>query len=286
MTKLKLGGPVFSDTGTPEKWIRALRKKGYEAAYLPLRPGAPSEQIAEYRDAARENGILIAECGAWVLDPMSRDQKVADASCKKIIETLAFADRIGAACCVSVSGNRGEPWDGPDPDNLTEETFDILVMTVRRILSEASPEHSKYCLEMMPWMYPRGLDDMRRLLDAVSDPRFGVHYDPCNTIYSVERFYGNGNLMQQFIAAFSDRIVSIHVKDVELLSQMTFHLEERCPGDGSLQHGRLLQAVSEYCPETPLMLEHLSMEEEYDRAAAYLRKTARQCGLEIAEPEN
>ena len=41
MGKLRFGAPLFEHASTPEAWIRALKRKGYGAAYAPLEPGAP-----------------------------------------------------------------------------------------------------------------------------------------------------------------------------------------------------------------------------------------------------
>ena len=285
MTRLRLGAPLFGKTDTPEAWLKELRRKGYEAAYVPLKPGASHSLVAEYRQAAEENGIVIAENGAWLYNPMSPDPEEARVSLEKTAELLSFADEIGARCCVNVSGSRGKLWDGPDPQNMTDETFAMVVASVKEILRLAQPKTAKYALEMMPWMYPTGLDDMKRLVDAVDDTRFGIHYDPCNTVFTLERYYGNGAMMDEFVRTFGPAIVSFHVKDLELLSHMTFQIHERCPGDGALEHARLMKATAECCPDAPLMLEHMSKEEDFDRGAAHLRRVAAELGLEMARPQ-
>ena len=179
MARLRFGAPLFADASTPEAWIRALKRKGYGAAYAPLEPGAPDSLVEEYRQAARENDIVIAEVGAWCLHPLSADREIARAGIEETARRLAFADRLGALCCVNVSTSRGAVWDGPDARNLTEETFGMVVESIREILRLAAPEKACYALEMMPWMYPTCLEDEERLLQAVNHPRFRVHYEPC-----------------------------------------------------------------------------------------------------------
>jgi len=285
MTRLRLGGPIFERASSPEDWIRILKKKGYEAAYAPLGPEAADSLIAEYRQAAQENDILIAEVGAWLLHPLSEDPAIAREGIEKTAERLVFADKIGARCCVNVSSSRGSLWDGPDARNLTDETFFMVVESVKEILRLANPQKACYALEMMPWMYPTGLEDMLRLMEAVDDPRFAVHYDPCNTVNTVDKYFHNGEMMEAFVEGLHDKILSIHCKDVELLPNMTMHFEERCPGDGSLEHDRLLKAVARLNPGIPIMLEHLPTEALYDKAAAHLRSVAANNGIEFAECE-
>ena len=284
MARLRFGAPLFAGASTPEAWIRALKRKGYGAAYAPLEPGAPDSLVEEYRQAARENDIVIAEVGAWCLHPLSADREIARAGIEETARRLAFADRLGALCCVNVSTSRGAVWDGPDARNLTEETFGMVVESIREILRLAAPEKACYALEMMPWMYPTCLEDEGRLLQAVNHPRFRVHYDPCNTVNTVEKFFDNGPMMERFVAALHDKLLSIHVKDVQLMGNMTLHFEERCPGDGGLDHARLLRAVAQYCPDAPLMLEHMASEADYDRGLAYLRSVANRQGLDYVRP--
>lgn len=286
MTRLRFGAPLFAKCDTPEAWLKELKRKGYEAAYVPLRPGAPEALVVEFRQAAEENGIVIAENGAWLLNPLSEDPAFAKESVEKTAELLSFADRIGARCTVNVSGSRGGAWDSADPRNLTDETMDMIAESVREILRLAQPVKAKYALEMMPWMYPTGIADMQRLIKEVNDPRFGVHYDPCNTVNTVEKYFDNAAMTEEFIRTVGKEILSIHLKDILLLPGTTVRLEEQRPGEGHLDHRSVLKAVAEYCPDTPVMLEHMSREEDYDMGYAYYRQLADELGIAHAEPQN
>ncbi len=150
---MRLGGPIFEEASNPDQWVAAVRRAGYTAAFCPVDRGASDDVIAAYAKAAESADIVIAEVGAWS-NPLSPDpgtRKAAMALCK---ESLALADRIGARCCVNISGSRGEQWDGPHPDNLTEDTFEMIVETVREIIDAVQPTRTFYTLETMPWMYP------------------------------------------------------------------------------------------------------------------------------------
>src|SRR4051812_3408767 len=69
---VRLGGPLFESVDDPDKWVSALQKLGYGAAYCPLKTDAASDAIKAYEAAARKANILIAEVGAWS-NPLSND---------------------------------------------------------------------------------------------------------------------------------------------------------------------------------------------------------------------
>ena len=277
---MRLGGPVQLDNRTPQTWISALKAKGYRAAYCPLPLESSPSERAEYRQAAEEAGIVIAEVGAWS-NPLSPDPAEADAAFRKIVDSLRLADDVGARCVVNIAGSRGAKWDGPDRRDLTEETFGRIVDLVRRILAEAAPERASYALEPMPWMYPDSAESYERLLREVNHPRFAVHYDPVNLVNSPRRYFESGTEIRHFVGLLGGRIVSVHAKDVILGTGLTTHLDECIPGDGGLDYEALLTELDRLDPDLPLLTEHLEREDEYDRAAAGIRAVAARLGLRV-----
>ena len=85
------------------------------------------------------------------------------------LASLDLADRIGARCCVNVSGSRGaEHWAGPHPKNLTEETFDMIVQLCRFIIDTVKPTQTYWTIEAMPWAYPHTVDTNLQLLRGLT----------------------------------------------------------------------------------------------------------------------
>lgn len=277
---LHLGGPVFEKYQDPEGWVAALKKLGYSAAYCPVGAKASDAEVKAYEEAARKAGIIIAETGAWSnpISPKEEERKAALAKCH---EQLALADRIGARCCVNISGSRGNLWDGPSPKNLTPETFDLIVQTTRSIIDTVKPTRTFFALETMPWAYPDSPDSYLRLFQAIDRKQFGVHMDPVNLVCSPQRYYGNGALIRECFAKLGPYIKSCHAKDILLQEKLTTHLDEVRAGTGGLDYATFLKELSRY-PGVPLMLEHLSKAEDYDQAAAYIRSVAKNEGLSFA----
>ncbi|MHC4717978.1 MAG: sugar phosphate isomerase/epimerase, partial [Planctomycetota bacterium] len=59
------------------------------------------------------------------------------------------------------------------------------------------------------------------------------------------------------------------------------HLDEARPGAGGLDYPALLTALDTLDPDTPVMLEHLPDQDEYARAAEFIRSTADQVGVTL-----
>lgn len=270
---MRLGGPVFAQYSDPESWVRSVQENGYRAAFCPVEADAPPDVIRAFADEAQAADIVIAEVGAWS-NPLSPNPSERRAAMEKCRTQLALADEIGARCCVNISGSRGPKWDGPHPQNLTQETFDMIVEVVRAILDDVRPTRTFYTLETMPWMYPDSADSYVRLIEAIDRPRFAVHFDPVNLICSPQRYYSNGELIRDFIQKLGPHIKSVHAKDILLDQRLTVHLNEVRPGLGNLDYRTLLVELRNLDPDMPVMLEHLSTPEEYTAAASYIRSVA------------
>ena len=276
---MRIGGPVPAGTD-PDEWVSGLRAKGYRAAYCPLGPGSDGDTRARFRDAAREGDVVMAEVGAWS-NPISRDPAERKAARRKCCEQLSLAEDVGARCCVNIAGSRGRSWDGPDADNLNDGTFRAIVESVRDIIDEVNPASTYYTLETMPWIFPDSPDSYLELMDAVDRDRFAVHLDPVNLINSPRRYYDSSGLLRECFEKLGGQVRSCHAKDILLSERLTVHLDEVRPGLGNLDYPTYLAQLSRLDPDTPLMMEHLSSQEEYSEALAYIRSIAGELGLEL-----
>lgn len=273
--RLRMGGPVKAKD--PQDWVRTLKSLGYRAAYCPVKANETDDVVSAYAKAAKEADIVIAEVGAWS-NPLSPDQETRRKALAKCREQLALADRIGARCCVNISGSRGQQWAGHHKDNLTKETFDLIVETTRAIIDDVKPARTFFALETMPWAYPDSPDSYLRLLKAIDRRHFAVHLDPVNLVCSPQRYYGNSKLIRECFRKLGPHIKSCHAKDIILDTKFTTHLDEIRPGLGGLDYETFLRELSSF-PDTPLMLEHLKTQEQYRQAADHIRSVAQKAGL-------
>ena len=187
------------------------------------------------------------------MSPNEDERKKALTKCQ---ESLHLADRIGANCCVNITGSRGSLWDGHDPKNFTEETFDLIVETTRKIIDAVKPERTYYTLETMPWAYPDSADSYLKLIKSIDRKQCAAHLDPVNLICSPQRYYSNGDIIKECFEKLGKYIKSCHAKDIILQPKLTTHLDEIRAGLGGLNYAVFLKELSKL-DNIPMMLEHL-----------------------------
>ena len=277
---MRLGGRIFEKADDPDSWVELLRRRGYRAAYCPVGPKADDDTVRAYAGAAAAADIVIAEVGAWS-NPLAEDPKERLKALEKCRSRLLLAERIGARCCVNISGSRGTQWDGPHPANLTEETFEKIVEATRSIIDAVQPTRTYFALETMPWMYPDSTDSYLRLVKAIDRPAFGVHFDPVNLVCSPQRYYAIGELIREFCAKLGPHIRSCHAKDIKLGGRLTVHLDEVRPGLGELDYRAFLGEVSKLDPDMSRLIEHLPDAEEFAKAADHIRQVAADVGVDL-----
>lgn len=278
---IHLGGPLFADYDDPLDWVKAHRRWGYSAAYCPLDADASDEQIRAFKKQAQKNGLIIAEVGAWS-NPINPDDGERQKAINYCVQQLTLADRIAARCCVNIAGTRSpDPDNRPHKDNLTAETFDLIVETTRHIINQVKPTRTFFCLETMPWIFPNSVDSYVQLLKKIDHPRFAVHFDPVNIINSPDRYFSNTSLLQEAFEKLGPYIKSCHAKDTIIKSELTTHISEIQPGLGNLDYPTYLRELSRL-GDVPLMLEHMETPGEYRAAGKYIRSVARDCRLEVA----
>ncbi|KPK82700.1 MAG: xylose isomerase [Bacteroides sp. SM23_62_1] len=278
---MRLGGPLFTKYNNPGEWVNALTVLDYKAAYCPVDITAGEDEIRAYRNAAAKAGILISEVGVWN-NPISPDETERTSAIDKCIKSLHLADEIGANCCVNISGSRNrDQWAGPHKNNLTDETFEMVVEITRNIIDAVHPTNTWFTLEAMPWAFPYSPDSYLRLIKAIDRQRFAVHLDPVNMVVSPEIYFNNGDMIKECFRKLGPHIKSCHAKDIFLREDIyTPHLDEVRPGLGALRYDIFLKELSKL-KDIPLMMEHLNTQEEYDLAAEYIREVGRKNSITV-----
>ncbi|MDD9271876.1 sugar phosphate isomerase/epimerase family protein [Paenibacillus sp. GCM10023248] len=277
---MRLGGQVFLEQKNPDTWANALKEAGFRATTCPISGNEDIAQLDDYLLAAKQYDILISEVGAWS-NPISRDEETRRKAVSYCIQRLELTEQIGAQCCVNIAGSRGAQWDGPDPDNFSDETFELIVETTREIIDAVNPERTVFALEMMPWVFPDSADSYLSLIKAIDRKGFGVHFDPVNIVSSPRIYYRNGDMIRDFFKKLGPFIRNCHAKDILLRSHLTVHLDEVIPGQGNLDYRAFLTELHKLHPDTTLIIEHLSTNEQYRQASDYIRKIAAELNIPL-----
>lgn len=280
---MRLGGPVFYTGRDPEMFALAHEQKGYKACLCPdyLTLDKP-EELTAFKDSLARHDIVIAEVGAWC-NPLSTDKDMARKNIEYIISRLRLADALEAKTCVNIIGTRYEGnWFGPSRECYEADFYKQAVETVRYIVDTVKPKHTKYSLEMMPYCFLDSPEEYLRFLDAVDRKEVGIHLDLCNCINNPRLLYNNSEFIRDTFKLLDNDILSIHLKDIRLNPDVTTaFFEEVLLGTGELDYITMMQEIARQPEDLPCILEHLSTEEEYDKAAKNLRIFAEKVGVKI-----
>lgn len=281
---MRLGADLPVLFPDPDAWASAHAEYGFSAAILPLSAPVGESEVDAYVAAARAFNIQIAEVGAWS-NPLSTDDAESKAAIEHCQEQLALAERARARCCVNIAGSLGPRWDGPYGQDLHEDTFTLIVETVREIIDAVRPTRTFYALEAMPWMFPDSIDAYERLLRAIERPAFGVHFDPVNLVSSPQLYFHNAAMIKEFLRRLGGHIRSCHAKDVGLGEQLTVHLDEVRPGTGGLDYLTLVRGIEDLDTQLALVIEHLPSTDECLLAAGYIRTVCQEASVDVIAPE-
>ena len=178
---MRIGGGIEKTYSNPEEWYTLVKELGYRATLAPVDYRASKEEKQAYINCAKEHDLVIGEVGVWK-NVISTDIDERKAALDYSKNQLELADELGANCCVNITGSRGEIWDGFYRDNYSEETYSLIVDSIREIIDAVKPKRTFYTIETMPWMIPDSPDDYLKLIKDVDRKAFGVHLDFVNMI--------------------------------------------------------------------------------------------------------
>ena len=277
---MRLGATLHKYSGIrlndPDAYVAECRKHGFRAAQAPDHRLGSRDDLARIRNACEKADIVIAEIGGWsnAIDPRPEERRKAIAlTC----EALAVADELGALCCINIAGSFNiEKSYAPHPENFTDAACEAVVEWVTTVLRQVRPRRTKLTIESSPWTPIDSPAAYARLLAAVDDPRLAVHVDPVNFILDARTYYATTAMLNEVFDQFGDRIIACHAKDIIQGDPKTVQLSEALPGQGVLDYRTFLRRAEAISPEMPLIIEHLSTEEEYCQAANHIRAIARQ----------
>jgi len=272
---MKLGISSRLEHTTPQDWASRHKALGLESVVFPVSCLDGEDCVMAYKKAADDAGLIVAEVGIWrntlAADPQERRQWI-DYS----IQQLRMADEIGAKCCVNVVGTPyGPRWDGGYRNNFSKELWEMAISMIREIIDTARPKHTKFCIESMPWMIPSTPDEYLKLIEEVDRTEFGTHLDVVNMITSPQKYFFNDEFMHECFEKLKGTICSCHLKDIRLKEEYTFQLEECACGQGTLDLELYARLADTENPDMPMIIEHLTTDEEYAASVRYVRNRLR-----------
>ncbi len=264
---------------SPKDWAEKMVQLGCRSVVFPVDHTAGDNLIADYADEAQKHDLLIAEVGIW-RNVFAIDAKEREAARQYAIEQFRMADAIGADCAVNVAGTWGGPiWDGGYAENYSKESWDAIVSYIRDLIDTVKPKRTTYSIEAMPWMYPTGPDEYLKMMNEIDREAFSCHLDIVNMINCPNRYFFSDDFLDETFEKLGGYVKSCHLKDIRLREELTFQLEEVRCGEGSLNIGKYLRLAHAADTDMPMIIEHLTTDEEYRESLSYVKKIMEENGL-------
>lgn len=267
---MRIGGGIEKLYSNPDEWIALVKDLTYSTVLVPVTYDTPVEVKQDYLRYIKKHDLILGEVGVWT-NPLSLDETARQSAMEFCKNQLALADEMSANCCVNIAGSRGDRWDGFYKDNYYEDTYNLIVDTVREIIDSVKPKNTFYTLEPMPWMVPDSPDNYLQLIKDVDRPEFAVHLDYSNMINNPKRYVYRMEFIEDCFRKLGPYIKSIHIKDVFMREVYPCSIEETAPGKGSIDFTKVLKLCDGLGEDTSVFVEHLNTYEEYKEAVNYLR---------------
>ena len=288
------GGLAFGRSRSGEKAtrsigdvVKALRDQGLTSTITtpPAWDNASESTISELKAALKEYDVEIFEVGGY-RNILHTDESARQANLKYLAHCLEVAERLGCRMVGTITGSRnpeGNKWGdnyAVHPDNWTLETWKLTVSGIKQILKDTSGLKAALGMEAQVTTNLDGPIAHRNLMEDVGDPRCKVNFDPTNMVHLSNHFHTT-ELLNQCFDMLGEDILGCHSKDSYVLPHsQTVHVQEVCPGRGSMDYETFLVRMSRMKWPRTLNPEHFPSDQNPE-AYAYMRKVAAKVGVKI-----
>ena len=205
---VRLGSPLPQTWDSPDGWIALLRERGFRAAYWPLADDADRGRASTRTRPRRRRRTSDRRDRRLEQPAQPRRRRRAPPRSSAASARLALADRVGRAL-LREPRRLASPTSGTAriPDNLSRDTFALIVDSVREIVDAVEPRRTYYTLEPMPWTCcPTRPTATSSCWRRSTGERFAVHLDPINMINTPAKFYDNAGFLRECFAKLGPHV--------------------------------------------------------------------------------
>ena len=277
---MRLGIAAALPHRTAEEWGRKNAEAGLKAVVFPCTSRDDQKKIDAYRDACLAFDLRIAEVGSWCNlladDPVRRDQHLS-----YCIHQLELAEYLHADCCVNIAGSAGGVYNEPRQGNLTAQTYERVIGTIRQVIDSVNPKHTYYSLEPTASMFPYSPENYLQMLKDVGRDGFAVHLDIINMITSPEKYWNCADFTDHAFSLLGPFIKSCHIKDILFESRCALILKEVPCGEGGFDLKHYMKKIDELSPDMTVIIEHLDTTEQYLKSISYLQNLYQTGGVPV-----
>ena len=277
--------PDNMDDVTPEM-CRRVRDLGFSGIFTRFRRNDPhtttKAQADRFRSVLADAGIRLYQATGYWQNMVTPDETARREAVRTVQAALRLASWLGARGIDTGPGsmNPDGPWF-PHPDNWTLSAKRQLVKTLNECKSAAEDAGVFLSLESHQLVTLRDAETAQEVLDEVNSPWVRCDYDSANWI-RLEEVYDTGRALDHHFDLLGKHIVSCHAKDIWVENRLAVHLQDGCPGKGTMDFHTLFRRMEQLNPDYPVISEGNSTE-ELPAVSALFHRIAGELGIKVLD---
>lgn len=265
------------------KRVRNLGFTGIFTRFKKNNPHDTSKAKAErFRNLLADHGVKLFQATGYWQNLVTSDEAARRESVRTLQAALRLAGWMGARGIDTGPGsmNPDGPWF-PHPDNWTETSRRQLVKSLKECAKAAEDVGVYLSLEGHQLVTLESAEVAKAILDEVDSPWVRSDYDSANWI-TRETVYNTAKAIDHHFDVLGSYIVSCHAKDVWIENCLTLHLQDGCPGKGTVDFKTLFRRMESLSSDYPVIVEGSSTE-ELPQVSALFHSTARELGIRVLD---
>jgi sugar phosphate isomerase/epimerase len=277
--------PADMDEMTPEI-CRRVRTLGFTGIFTRFARNDPhtttAAQARRLRALLADEGVRLFQATGYWQNLVNPDEGRRAEAVRTLQAALALAGQMGARGIDTGPGSMSPdgPWF-PHPANWTPACRRQLVKSLKECAAAAADAGVYLSLEGHQLVTLESAQVTREVLDEVASPRVRSDYDSANWI-TRETVYDTTTALDRDFDVLGPHIVSCHAKDVWIENRLTLHLQDGCPGQGTIDFKTLFRRMEALDPDYPVIVEGAATE-ELPAVQELFHGTARELGIRVLD---
>lgn len=270
---------------TPEM-CRRVRSLGFSGIFTRFRANNPHDtpkaNAERLRKLLADEGVRLYQVTGYWQNLVTPDENVRRESVRTLQAALRLASWMGARGIDTGPGsmNPAGPWF-PHPDNWTESARRQLVKSLKECAQAAEDAGVFLSVESHQLVTLESPEVTKAVLEEVDSPWVRCDYDSANWI-TLKEVFDTGAALNRHFDLLGKHIVSTHAKDIWVENRLAVHLQDGCPGKGTMDFKTLFRRMEALSPDYPVIAEGNSTE-ELPEVSALFHNTARELGIRVLD---
>jgi sugar phosphate isomerase/epimerase len=277
--------PADMDEMTPEI-CRRVRALGFTGIFTRFARNDPhTTTVAQARRLRRllsDEGVRLFQATGYWQNLVNPEEVRRREAVRTLQAALALAGKMGARGIDTGPGsmNPDGPWF-PHPQNWSAVCRRQLVKSLKECAWAAADAGVYLSLEGHQLVTLESAAVTKEILDEVGSPWVRSDYDSANWI-TRETVYDTAAAIDRDFDTLGQHIVSCHAKDVWIENKLTLHLQDGCPGRGTIDFKTLFRHMEALSPDYPVIVEGAATE-ELPAVSDLFHGTARKLQITVLE---